>query len=320
MTTLFGLGQGLFLALYTGQVYSLFKLLPPQDGPLFYGIGSGLVLGLLIVGLIASVFHLGHPKKALGALTQWRTSWLSREAILLPVLLFLVFLYGGLHLLNWKPVLFSIGEGVQIDLTLMIGGVATLVCFGLYLATAMIYASLRLLQEWATPLTVINFLLLGGASGFTLATTFAMTSAPQLVEFYGTWAIVITLTGFCSRGISLYRNSQLRYQSKLQSAIGIRHDQIRQLHQGAMGGNFNTKEFFHGREAELLQQIQWGFLILGFILPILLLTVGLVMETIELLTAAVLIQYTGLLLERWFFFADSKHPQNLYYRATNQHC
>ena len=168
MTTLFGLGQGLFLALYTGQVYSLFKLLPPQDGPLFYGMGSILVLVLLAAGLVASFFHLGRPERALHTATQWRTSWLSREVILLPVLLALVIIYGGLHLLNWMPVLFSIGEGIQIDLTLIIGGLVSVVCFGLFLSTSMVYASLRFLQEWATPLTVINFFILGGASGFTL--------------------------------------------------------------------------------------------------------------------------------------------------------
>ena len=31
LTTLIGIGQGLFLALYTGEVYALFKVLPPQE-------------------------------------------------------------------------------------------------------------------------------------------------------------------------------------------------------------------------------------------------------------------------------------------------
>jgi DMSO reductase anchor subunit len=32
-----------------------------------------------------------------------------------------------------------------------------------------------------------------------------------------------------------------------------------------------------------------------------------------LLAAACLVQYAGLVAERWFFFAEAKHPQNLYY-------
>ena len=33
------------------------------------------------------------------------------------------------------------------------------------------------------------------------------------------------------------------------------------------------------------------------------------------LAAAFLIQFAGLLAERWYFFAEANHPQNLYYRA-----
>ena len=33
--------------------------------------------------------------------------------------------------------------------------------------------------------------------------------------------------------------------------------------------------------------------------------------------AAFLIQYAGLLAERWYFFAEANHPQNLYYQAMS---
>ena len=56
--------QGLFLALYTGQVYSLAHLLEPQDSQSFYAVGSALSLVFLVAGLIASFFHLGHPERA----------------------------------------------------------------------------------------------------------------------------------------------------------------------------------------------------------------------------------------------------------------
>jgi len=63
LTTLIGTGQGLFLALYTGQVYSLANLLPAQEGQSFYALGSLLSLGLLAAGLVASFFHLGRPER-----------------------------------------------------------------------------------------------------------------------------------------------------------------------------------------------------------------------------------------------------------------
>ena len=67
LTTLIGAAQGLFLALFTHHTYSLFGLLPMQS-TFFYGYGSALALLLLIGGLIASFFHLGHPERA------WRRS------------------------------------------------------------------------------------------------------------------------------------------------------------------------------------------------------------------------------------------------------
>jgi DMSO reductase anchor subunit len=30
---------------------------------------------------------------------------------------------------------------------------------------------------------------------------------------------------------------------------------------------------------------------------------------------AFLLQYLGLLAERWYFFAEARHPQNLYYQT-----
>ena len=47
LTTLIGAGQGLFMALVTGQVYSLANLLEPQDSVSFYAMGSLLAMILL---------------------------------------------------------------------------------------------------------------------------------------------------------------------------------------------------------------------------------------------------------------------------------
>ena len=35
------------------------------------------------------------------------------------------------------------------------------------------------------------------------------------------------------------------------------------------------------------------------------------------LGAAFVIQYVGLIAERWFFFADAAHPQNIYYQRAS---
>ena len=315
LTTLIGAGQGLFLALFTVQICALFALLPAQDGHAFHAHGSLVALLFLGAGLAASFFHLGRPERAWRSAARWRTSWLSREVIVLPAFMGTVFVYGALHLLGWNPVLATLGSGGAIDATLVVGIVGTVLAFALFLCTGMIYACLPFLREWASPLTVINFTLLGGASGFTLAAAFSARFAPDTWRFLAGSALALTLLGSASRVASLIRNARLRPRSTLQTAIGIKHPRIAQKSMGFLGGSFNTREFFHGRPATFLRSIRWLFLAGAFVLPVLLVAACLAGAPATLLLPAFLVQYAGLLAERWFFFAEANHPQNLYYQA-----
>jgi sulfite dehydrogenase (quinone) subunit SoeC len=256
------------------------------------------------LGLVASFFHLGRPERAWRTATMWRTSWLSREVIVLPVFMGGVFCWTVAHALG--------GEG-----TLVLGVSTALACLALYICTAMIYASVRFLQEWASAFTLVNYTLLGLASGCTLATALAAYAAPSLVPGFGSFALAFTLAGFVSRALSLRRNARLKPKSTLQSAIGIRHPQIAQRAMGFMGGSFNTREFFHGRTAGALRQVKTGFIAGAFVAPLVLLATGLATGSAALLALAFLVQYAGLLAERWFFFAQANHPQNLYYQAVS---
>ena len=58
------------------------------------------------------------------------------------------------------------------------------------------------------------------------------------------------------------------------------------------------------------------FLLMAFIVPIGLLAAGMYMYFPELLVLAFVVQYLGLIAERWFFFAQANHPQNLYYQLV----
>jgi DMSO reductase anchor subunit len=312
LTTLIGVGQGLFLALVTGESYAAVQLLPAQAGS-FYSMGSFLALVFLTAGLFASVFHLGRPERAWRSATQWRTSWLSREVIALPAVMGLVFLYGTFHYFEWD--LDLLGNGLQGQLTLLLGTLGTLAVFGLFLCTGMIYASVKFLREWASPLTVLNYTLLGGASGFTLAAAFSVKAAPDLINFYTGWAIVITIIAFIVRVASLIRNCRLMSKTTIQTAIGIRHNKVEQLSMGMMGGSFNTREYFSGKTRAFAQSIKWIFLVMVFLIPVILLGIGYGAAETKLPLLAFAIQYTGLLFERWFFFAQANHPQNLYYQT-----
>ncbi len=315
LTTLIGAGQGLFLALITGQSYSALKLLPSQDSTDFYGMGAVIVLVLLIGGLIASFFHLGHPERAWRSAAMWRTSWLSREVIALPALMGLVFVYGLMQFMGWDTVLFTSAAGANLQLTMIVGIFGALATFALFLCTGMIYACLKFLQEWHSPLTVINYTLLGTASGFLLATAFANQNAPELMRFFGIWAIIITVAAFITRAASLVRNSRIKAKSTIQTALGVRHAKIQQKTMGFMGGAVNTRDFFNHVSITMMKNMKWIFIVLTFIAPLITLWYGMDQADSGWLLAAFIIQYVGLIAERWFFFAQANHPQNLYYQT-----
>jgi DMSO reductase anchor subunit len=316
LTTLIGAAQGLFLALFTAQSYALFNLLPMQSSRAFYAAGVLMVLALSALGLFSSFFHLGRPERAWRSAAMWRTSWLSREVIVLPAFMGVVLLYGLAHLTGWNPVVSTLADGILIDASVVLGILGTLLAFALFVTTGMVYACMRFMQEWHSPLTVINYILLGGASGFTLAAAFASHSAPELVRFFTLWALIITLLACVSRSASLLRNRGLRPMSTLQTAIGIKHPRITQKSTGFMGGSFNTREFFHGQSRATLRSVKWVFLAAVFALPVMLLATSLWTGSPGVLALAFVVQYLGLLAERWYFFAQANHPQNLYYQAV----
>ena len=293
LTTLIGAGQGLYLALVAAEVFL-------HPGKHFLVVGAGVTLALLGGGLLASFFHLGRPERAWRSAAMWRTSWLSREVIVLPAFMAAVFAWGVGQRLGFP------GGAI---LYLEAGGIV--LALALFLCTGMIYACLEFLQEWHSPLTVVNYATLGCASGLTLAAALASWLQPPLATPYARAALMAGLLGYALRLASLARNARLRPKSTPATAIGIKHPRIRQIAQGAMGGSFNTREFFHGRPREVVRAVRWAMLALVFPMPALLLLAASPLA----LGAAFVLQYAGLLAERWYFFAEARHPQNLYYES-----
>jgi len=315
LTTLIGAGQGLFLALVTVRVLGLVEFAPMPEGAAFDLAGGAIALALTGAGLIASFFHLGRPERAWRAAAQWRTSWLSREVIVLPAFMAAVLAYVLARWSGSGPVLVQFPGGTVVDLATALGLVAALLAFALFVCTAMIYACLPFLREWRTPLTVVNFVLLGCASGFTLAAALSASASPAHTRLLVWYALAFTLLGLAGRGASLVRNARLRPKSTLQTAIGIKHPRIVQTSMGFQSGSFNTREFFHGRAPGTLRWVRWGFLAGAFAVPALLLAGSLAAPAGAALAFAFAVQLAGLIAERWFFFAEANHPQNLYYQA-----
>jgi DMSO reductase anchor subunit len=297
LTVLSGLGQGVFVMVLLGHIRGA--------TPHFLILGTVATLVLCGFGLLASFFHLGRPERAWRAVSQWRTSWLSREVIALPLFMALVFVYGTLGLL-------AEGRG-----TTVVGTLALFACIALWICTAMIYACIRFIQEWASPYTLANFVLLSLASGATLGLVLAAFSDWTMVTPLARISVVLTIGAGLVRALSLRRNARLKPKSTLQTAIGFDNPRITQRSMGATGGTFNTREFFHGRTLAFLRSIRMSFLILTFVLPVLIVVVGLASGASGMIFLALPLQLVGLLLERWFFFAQANHSQNLYYQVVS---
>ena len=143
-TSISGLGFGLAAWVVLGFI----DLVHPQQ---IFGVG-GLVMLLIGAGLLSSTLHLGHPERAWRALSQWRSSWLSREGVL-AVLAMLALACWGWHVfaIGTPPLWANIAAALLMAVTVY--------------ATSMIYASLKTVARWHHPLTPICYLMFAAAGG-----------------------------------------------------------------------------------------------------------------------------------------------------------
>ena len=301
-TVLAGAGQGLLVMLILEQWGSFSNQAPATTSNAFLG-PSLLAFGLLFAGLISAFFHLGRPSRAWRSASQWRTSWLSREIIVMPMVLGFAFVHGVQGVLE-LPVFFG-------PLWALVAPLALLACLAMWICTAMIYGCLKFLQEWATPWTPVAFILFGLTGG---ALFFGLSRAVLPVEGLVVSQLLIGLMLLVSlvvKAIIFKRNAGLRPKSTLSSATGIPGN-VRQVTMGIMGGSFNTREFFHGVSVSLMRQLRPTVLMLAFVLPLVMLFV----LPLTPFTAGfiALVHLLGMLAERWLFFAQANHPQNLYYQ------
>jgi len=299
-TTLAGSAQGLVVTL------ALAVLLNVPLGRQFPVVALLVAELLLLVALASSFLHIGNRARAWRAILMWRTSWMSREVIVLPALIAVVGAWLAAETLDaagfWR---------------IAFASAAIVMSVLLWLCTAMIYACLRFIQEWAHPLTVSNYTLIGLSSGLILAGALASAGGEaRFAAAIAPWALAATLAAGMSRMFSLRRNAALRPRSTLQSATGIRAGRLVQLSMGMSAGSFNTREFFHRASAKILRNIRAGSVLLGFLLPALLLAWIILDAKHSIWLLIVPLQYLGLVAERWYFFAEARHPQNLYYQVV----
>jgi DMSO reductase anchor subunit len=301
-TTLVGMAQGLlfFVALLNIEE-------PFLSTPFLSMLALPVSFIILILSLVASFFHLGRPERAWRAAMMWRTSWLSREVIALPTVMALTVI-----------TFFFVNSGmvpVWVWAALLISNLALWIC------TAKIYQCIQFIQEWSHPSTLSNFILLGLTSGGLLLELLLIiwngSSVPLGMSLIsGTNFILL----FLALNLKLWiwrRNQKLKPKSDLASATGIKGSNIRQTSMGFMGGSFNTREFFHHQTDRLISNIRKIILLMTYVGPMILLAFSMNSPNIAQIAIALLMHYIGLLAERWMFFAEANHPQNLYYQRVS---
>jgi formate dehydrogenase iron-sulfur subunit len=130
--------------------------------------GAALLLGLL--GLAASVLHLGRPRYAYRAWIGLRTSWLSREILGFGLFAGVASLYAA------APWASLVGITVPAKIDSLLGrsvgvfGIAGIMC------SAMIYVSTRR-PFWRAALTIPKFLLTGAILGLPIALVIGLVAA-----------------------------------------------------------------------------------------------------------------------------------------------
>jgi DMSO reductase anchor subunit len=301
-TTLAGMAQGLLFFLALFNIKS-----PTFSAPFLSMLALPVSFMLLTLGLVASFFHLGHPERAWRAAMMWRTSWLSREVIALPIVILLTVM-----------TFFYVNAGavpVWIWITLLISTLTLWIC------TAKIYQCIRFIQEWSHPSTLSNFILLGLTSGGLLLEFLLMIwDAPNLLFGAGSISGANFILLFLALNLKLWiwrRNQQLKPKSNLASATGIKGKEIRQTSMGFMGGSFNTREFFHHQTDRVIGNIRRIVLLMTYVGPMILLVLSINSPSTAQIGITLLAHYCGLLAERWMFFAEANHPQNLYYQRVS---
>ncbi len=149
-TTASGAGYGMLALL------GLVGLQHGQSSSLAFGLTAMVVaLALITIGLLSSTFHLGHPERAWRALSQWRSSWLSREGVAAVVTYPVALAFG----LAWTGIVDAPNWISPLGIATAVMSALTVIC------TGMIYASLPTIRQWHQMLTVPVYLVLAAATG-----------------------------------------------------------------------------------------------------------------------------------------------------------
>ena len=267
---------------------------------------SSISFFLITSGLIASTIHLGHPERAWRALSQWRSSWLSREGIAAILTFFPLSLFYFFWIFNFS---FNL-----IIVTLILSSLLSLITV---FCTAKIYSSLKAIPAWNNPLVaiiyILNSLVLGSIITFTILFYFQI-KFTLLSNF-----IIIISSAALFIKILYWYSIKKKSQSNISTATGLGSKEKTTFFEGPHSGkNYLTKEMINNIKKTKSIFLRLIFCILTYITPTyyILQYHYLVIDDFIISVTLIIISifaFTGMLIERYLFFIESKHTVSLYY-------
>lgn len=302
----------IFFTVASGAGFGLFSLLFIAD---FFKLGGsfsndqlvagGLIaLSLVVFGLLSSTFHLANPKNAWRAFSRFRTSWLSREGVFAVVFMPLALIYLA-------SIMFDAPQWLRVSSGFLTAVMAWITVF----STGMIYACLKTIRQWNTPLVPANYLALGYASGSLLLLLGAVIAELDTTPYIAMAALIMAIAAVL-KAIYYFWIRSPGLSPTINTATGLTRAQVKLLDTGHTHGTFLTQEFgfqIARQQASLLKAVVF---VLGFAVP------GLMLMWIfnqqggqAAAIIAALAGLAGAAVERWLFFAEARHVVNLYHGA-----
>jgi sulfite dehydrogenase (quinone) subunit SoeC len=295
-----GAGFGLFSLLYIADIFKLGGGFS-QDQLIAGGL---LAMALVVFGLLSSTFHLANPKNAWRAVSRFRTSWLSREGVFAIAFMPIALIYLACIMFDAPQWLREISG----FLTAMLAWITVF-------STGMIYACLKTIRQWNTPLVPANYLALGYASGSLLLLLGAVIAGLEITPYIAMAALILSVAAVL-KAIYYFWIRSPGLTPTINTATGLTRAQVKLLDTGHTHGTFLTQEFgfrLARQKASLLKVFVFA---LGFLVPGLML--AWVFDQQGGQTAAIVAALSGIAgaaVERWLFFAEARHVVNLYHGA-----
>jgi DMSO reductase anchor subunit len=277
-TVLSGLGFGLLFWLGLGLARPV-----GWGGFVWFGLGYGLAGA----GFMASAFHLGRPERALRAFSQWRTSWLSREAIL-----------GVAALAAMAPnAVGSVFLDRPVPVSGWLGAALALATVG---ATAMIYAQIRAVPRWNHWSTPVVFLTAGLAGGALLA------GLVPLAAMLLPWLALALLAHWFYGDRRFGQVAQTTGTATGLAPLG----RVRAFEPPHTGSNYLLREMVHVVGRKHAARLRVLALLGACLIPAALLWFT---PNVPGVLVAILLHVLGMLAARWLFYAEAEHVVGLYY-------